>query len=772
MPVKIFLSHAGPDTEAAKRIATGLEMSGHDITTDATYLHIGDNLIDFINTGIKESEYTVILLSRHTEYEKWQEADQDAAIWDEIQNKASKCLVVRLDNCEIPLILGSKRFFNACDGIGDPQIYQNLIDELGGAIRESHPKASEIVSKALAIDTDNPFRYTRAEYLESDPNALVRAFAPLDSLRMGKFHAMHPCFLEGPRGTGKSMLLLSIRARNLFQSARVGTDRAIFGFYLKLNPGSLCQTGFDIESGDPQIHGYIKAADIPAMKDISFQEVVLSLCESLVSELEYCFKESLLSVTGEVQQQLCNAIYTTLFIDDEHPSACTFVTVRTKLADLHRRIARFIRYRFTYGQDPEVPVGDFDIQVLVMMIEASKRHIPELEHAMFVALIDEYENLLSYQQRAVNTIIKFATPHFSVKVAKKIGVSDTPSTLVGSELQETHDYRRILLVYQVCNSRNRQEYRQFLSSIVEKQIQAAGLDYEGMDSLLPNSNDIREGLSEQYILDELSEMESQRTSANRGSSKISQKRTRNNHYREAAVYRAISKVPNYEKHFSGFHKLSFLSSGIVRYFQEILGVAYYLTSISSEHRPKPLCFPSPVQSQAVHIVSDNAVSTLSKNVEVYGETLKMLLIDLATCLRQKLLRRVSEPEAARVTIVDYESLLQEEYRVLRAVLDVGVREGVFQTREDRPAYFPKHGADPQGVELNICRMLAPSLKISPRLRWQTRLRAEVLKGLVDPDPSTCSASKSQILKAVLNGKSGDGLSLQRVVEFRSNEERI
>lgn len=772
MPVKIFLSHAGPDTDTAKRIAAGLGRSGHDVTIDATYLHIGDNLIDFINTGIKESEYTVILLSRHTEDAKWQKAEQDAAIWDEIQNKASKCLVVRLDNCEIPPLLGSKRFFDAPNGIGDLHSYQNLINELSGAIRESHPKASEIVSKALAIDTDNPFRYTRAEYLENDPSALVHAFAPLDSLRMGKFHDIHPCFLEGPRGTGKSMLLLSIRARNLLQPPRIANDRSIFGFYLKLNPGPLCQTGFDIESTEAQVQGYIKASDIPAIKDISFQEVVLSLCESLVSELEYCFKESLLSVTADVQQQLCNAISLSLFIDDDHPSVHSFATLRTKLTNLHRRIARFIRYRFTYGKDPEVPVGDFDIQILVTVIEAVKRHIPDLEHAMFVALIDEYENLLPHQQRAVNTIIKFATPHFSVKIAKKIGVSDSPGTLIGSELQETHDYRRILLVYQVCNSRNRQEYRQFLSSIVEKQVQAAGLAYNGIDSLLPKSNDMQEGLSEQRILDELSEMERQRATANRGASKISQERTKNNHYREAAVYRAIAKVSNCEKHFSGFHKLSFLSSGIVRYFQEVLGVAYYLTSISSEHRPTPLCFPSALQSQAVHIVSDNAVSTLSKNVEVYGEVLKIMLIDLATCLRQKLLRHVSEPEAARVTIVDYESLVRAEYHLLRTVLDVGVREGVFQTREGRPAYFPKHGADPQGVEFNICRILAPSLKISPRLRWQTRLKAEVLKGLVDPDPSKRSASKSQLLKVVLNSKPGDGLSLQRALEFRSNEDQI
>jgi len=467
VPLKIFLSHAGPDTETAKRIANGLERSGHDVIIEATFLRIGDSLVDPINSGIKGSEYIVILLSRHSEDAKWKKAEQNEAIWDEIQRGTSKCIVVRIDDCDIPPLLGSKRFLDAQHGINTADNYQNLIDELCGAIRESYPKASEIGSKALALDTDNPFRYIRAEHLEKDPTALVNAFASLDSLTMGKFHGMHPCFLEGPRGTGKSMLLLSIRARNLLQPRSVTSNSNIFGFYLKFSPGLLCETGIDLESPDAEIQNNIKAKDIPAMKDISFQEIVLSLCESLVSELDYCFKNSILSGTAKDQQRLCDALYRTLFIDDDHPPAYSFASLRAKLTQLHRRIARFIRFRFTYGMNVDVPVADFDFRILVMLIEAVKQHVPTLENAMFVSLIDEYENLLPHQQRAVNTIIKFATPHFSVIVAKRIGTSDSPGTFVRSELQETHDYSRIPLAYDGCNFRNRKEYQQFLSSVVE-----------------------------------------------------------------------------------------------------------------------------------------------------------------------------------------------------------------------------------------------------------------------------------------------------------------
>src|SRR5438270_14237 len=94
---------------------------------------------------------------------------------------------------------------------------------------------------------------------------------------------------------------------------------------------------------------------------------------------------------------------------------------------------------------------------------------------------------------------------------------------------------------------------------------------------------------------------------------------------------------------------------------------------------------------------------------------------------------IREPEAARVTIEDPELLDQPELEPLRKILNVGVREGAFQTKEGRPAFKPKHRSDPQPAELNICRIYAPVLQISPRLRWRTRVKCKLLLGLVIPE---------------------------------------
>jgi hypothetical protein len=70
--------------------------------------------------------------------------------------------------------------------------------------------------------------------------------------------------------------------------------------------------------------------------------------------------------------------------------------------------------------------------------------------------------------------------------------------------------------------------------------------------------------------------------------------------------------------------------------------------------------------------------------------------------------------------------------VLKRILALGTREGVFQTKEGLPAFKPKHRSDPHPSEFNICRIYAPVLEISPRLRWRTAVKCGALLGLLLP----------------------------------------
>ena len=145
-------------------------------------------------------------------------------------------------------------------------------------------------------------------------------------------------------------------------------------------------------------------------------------------------------------------------------------------------------------------------------------------------------------------------------------------------------------------------------------------------------------------------------------------------------------------------------------------------------------------------MSQHNLTTLSRNVEQHGEDLKYFLLDLGDSLRYKLLRHTSEPEAARLTIEDTEMLGEANMLPLRNLLSIGMREGVFQTKEGLPAFKPKHSSDPQPSEFAISRIYAPVLQLSPRLRWRTTVTCQALLGLAKPGKR---AQTMQELKATM-----------------------
>ena len=332
-------------------------------------------------------------------------------------------------------------------------------------------------------------------------------------------------------------------------------------------------------------------------------------------------------------------------------------------------------------------------------------------------------------------MVKLGPPQISIKITRKLASGDTPATTTGQELQEIHDYTRVPLVYNLEDSTERKAYRELLRDMVKNMVALEGDQPIDMDELLPRFADpeverslcLREVASlNKMTVDEFDNLPDDK------------RRVKITYYGHAAVYRALFGKPgsHREKRFAGFNELALLGSGVIRYFQEFLSVGYHLTFGAQAPPDGALVLPPDRQSKAVHTVSQHNLTTLSKNVEQYGEELKYFLLDLGDFLRHKLLKSSSEPEAARVTIEDPEMLEQHPMAKLKQVLAVGEREGVFQTKEGLPGFKPKHRSDPQPTEFNICRVYAPVLQISPRLRWRTTLKCKQLQGLLQPGKRT------------------------------------
>src|SRR5262249_44425063 len=106
----VFLSHAGKDSAVANRLYGDLRNVGHDVRIDLHELTLGDDTIDFMNDEIANAHTVVILFSKNTPAAKWQRLEINAAVWNEVAQEGGKVIVLKIDDCQLPPLLGPKMF--------------------------------------------------------------------------------------------------------------------------------------------------------------------------------------------------------------------------------------------------------------------------------------------------------------------------------------------------------------------------------------------------------------------------------------------------------------------------------------------------------------------------------------------------------------------------------------------------------------------------------------------------------------------------------------
>lgn len=80
-------------------------------------------------------------------------------------------------------------------------------------------------------------------------------------------------------------------------------------------------------------------------------------------------------------------------------------------------------------------------QALTTLIDAIQSQLMYLEDSVFFVFIDEYENLLEYQMKVINTHLKHSEAPLIFHIATKRNGMATRSTVSSEQLQKTHDFR-------------------------------------------------------------------------------------------------------------------------------------------------------------------------------------------------------------------------------------------------------------------------------------------------------------------------------------------
>lgn len=273
----------------------------------------------------------------------------------------------------------------------------------------------------------NAFIRNRAEEFGQDVWASY--VLPLYFSSLGLNEQRKSSVLEGGRGCGKTALLRYLSYQSQFSQTRSDI------------PEEALQTiGLYLKADAQYFSGFLGAGlDVRKWQDIFEHALCLALAEQIVGAVKALNSNAKRAeLYGDIEKlDFLSAVGG--FVEDGVP------------ADIHAfehwlRLQRqnLSRWFKNFGQESPskiLPLREF----LSAMIEEIQAKLSYMADSVFAVYLDEYENLLDYQQRFLNTLIKSGEPPLIFHVAMKPNGMRTRETSGLESIQDTADFRLIKL---------------------------------------------------------------------------------------------------------------------------------------------------------------------------------------------------------------------------------------------------------------------------------------------------------------------------------------
>lgn len=106
----VFLSHSSADKTFVRELAKDLKCDGHKVWFDEESIQVGQSIPQKIAEGLADSDVVIVVLSSSAVASGWVEQEWSSVIDDDIKTGGSIILPLLLDNCEIPMMLRSKKY--------------------------------------------------------------------------------------------------------------------------------------------------------------------------------------------------------------------------------------------------------------------------------------------------------------------------------------------------------------------------------------------------------------------------------------------------------------------------------------------------------------------------------------------------------------------------------------------------------------------------------------------------------------------------------------
>lgn len=605
---------------------------------------------------------------------------------------------------------------------------------------------------------DNPFSTDRAEQLGNNLFEFYASHKSFEGLLK-----MKSLILEGGRGSGKTMFYLY----NTYFSKK--------SEYLSHGKQ------FSDLWGELELIGLHYRADtnfVPAFqrKGISDDDWIAIFGHYLNIHLTKRLVEVIIDINTNLKGEKIEFLIaddSTLILQSESP----IISFKELLSTLKRREIELISFVNNSGQQqrPNVIMNGYLLNSLAKTIVSQEVFNGKTIHFF----IDEYENMLPYQQKVINTLIKHPDPVIfdvgmrkgGLKTYRTLGDTETicaPHDYDLFDLEDLTDSEYEELVVKICEKR---------LSMVEELVKEGDPDLLDIRNYLgkyklgaefdSNYTKIKEDLrvklktklgvkrseySELIDDEDIINLRLNIVLLERGKKPseilalVSQyNKTKKGGYKDLihnnkyGIVFLLCKEYRKDKLYTGFNTFKSLSSGITRLFIELCEVAFKNARRNGFSFSTPRLLTPIEQTDAAQSVSKYKVNDI-ETYSPHSVRMKRFVLLLGNVFRKLHNdKRISEPERNHFS-TEYDKLSNESHNFLNSCLLYTVLQKKEETKKKRTLISTNN------IEFHLNHIYAPYFEISARKIRSLGLRTEELERLIGDDVSKAEWTANKLTK--------------------------
>ncbi|EAT59658.1 TIR domain-containing protein [Chlorobium ferrooxidans] len=227
--IKVFISHSSQDKKFLDRLTTALKNDGVQTWRADKEVTAGENIQEKINDAISNTDYFIVLLSKHSTSSSWVNFELSAILNREVSKQQRIILPVLIEDCDIPFSLRDRLFadfrFSFEEG------YEKLIRALKQKETKSYQGVKREVEKFQPDSYEFQIRNLREEYNRGNLSLFCGAGISYDA-GIPTWNTLLKSLLREVYSDNTDVPDIDTRLANLFQK-RINVSPLILAQYLK-----------------------------------------------------------------------------------------------------------------------------------------------------------------------------------------------------------------------------------------------------------------------------------------------------------------------------------------------------------------------------------------------------------------------------------------------------------------------------------------------------------------------------------------------------------